>query len=116
LNISGRWTLRSGSAYTPIIGVQENPFFADSVLPAYGEPYSSRLPVFTRLDLRFKWDLPLGTHPGALILDVINATNRKNVIDRGLDYDAVDSVSDPVIIKDEEGLGILPALGYRLEF
>ncbi len=116
LNLSWRWTVRSGAAYTPIVGIQENPFFEDSVLPLYGEPYSERLPTYLRLDIRFKWDLPIGNYPGELILDIINATNQKNVTDRSLDYDRVESVNDPVYIEETEGLGIIPALGYRLRF
>ena len=115
-NISGRWTLKSGSANTPIIGVQENPFFADSVLPVYGEPYSDRLPTYTRLDLRFEWDLPISDLPGELILDIINATDQKNIVEERLDYDRVSSTDDGVVIEKKEGLGIIPALGYRLHF
>ncbi|MCG8312064.1 MAG: hypothetical protein MI976_02510 [Pseudomonadales bacterium] len=115
-NISWRWTLRSGAASTPIVGLQENPYFEDSVLPVYGEPYSERLPTYTRLDLRFEWDLPIGKLPGELILDIINATNRKNIVEERLDYDRVNSADDNVAIEREEGLGIIPALGYRLHF
>ena len=115
-NLSWRWTVRSGAAYTPIVGLQENPFFEDSVLPVYGEPYSKRLPTYTRLDIRFEWDLPFRDNQGELVLDILNATNRRNVTDRGLDYDRIDSVDDSVKTEDTEGLGIIPALGYRMHF
>lgn len=116
-NLGGRWTLRSGAPYTPIVDVKENPYFDDAVFPEYGEPYSERLPLYSQLDLRFKWDLTLfGRLKSAVILDIINALNQKNVTDRGLDYDAVDSPDDEVATEDTKTPGIIPAATLRLYF
>ena len=111
-----RWTVRSGAAYTPIVDVQENPYFDDAVLPVYGEPFSDRLPLYNRLDLRFTWDTSTPSFESALIIDIINATNYENVSDRTLDYDKVNSPDDEVKTVDEVGIGFQPAITYRMSF
>ena len=116
LNLGWRWTIRSGSANTPIVGVQENPWFEDSVLPVYGDPFSERLPLYNRLDFRLKWDNTTFGLESALILDVINALNIENVSSRGLDYDKVNSPDDDVVTVDTTDLGLTPALTYRIIF
>ncbi|MFT7559120.1 MAG: hypothetical protein ACI93R_001025 [Flavobacteriales bacterium] len=115
-NISWRWTARSGAANTPITGVQDNPFFEGAVLPEYGDAYSERLPLYSRLDLRFKWDMHVFGLESALMVDIINATNRQNVTERTLDFDRVNSTDDPVLTEDTVGNGIQPALTYRVIF
>ncbi|WNO09282.1 TonB-dependent receptor plug domain-containing protein [Teredinibacter sp. KSP-S5-2] len=117
-DIGWRWTIRSGSAYTPIVGVKDNPYFEDetAVLPEYGEPYSDRLPTYSRLDIRYKNEFKIGKYDAAFIVDVINALNQKNVTERSLDYDKVNSPDDDVAIEEEEGRGIFPYLGLRVEF
>ncbi|WP_370981330.1 TonB-dependent receptor plug domain-containing protein [Agaribacterium sp. ZY112] len=114
LNLGWRWSIRSGEAYTPIVGVQENPYFEDSVLPIYGEAYSERLPNYNRLDLRMKWDFQSFGKDSALIVDIINALNTQNVEERNLDYKKVNQPGDTPITVDTIGLGLTPALTYRL--
>ncbi len=115
-NIGWRWSVRSGEAHTPIVGVQENPFFDDSVLPVYGEPYSDRLPLYNRLDVRMKWDLTTFGKESAIILDIINALNYDNISERNLDYDRVDAPGDDVVTIDSKEIGFQPALTYRVTF
>lgn len=115
-NIGWRWSVRSGGAYTPIIGVQDNPFFEDSVIPVYDEPYSDRLPIYSRLDIRFKWDFMIHKWDSAVILDIVNALNQHNVEDRTLDYDKVDSADDRVQTEDSVSFGIIPAITFRMRF
>ena len=115
-NVGWRWSIRSGQAYTPIVGVQENPFFEDAVWPVYGEAFSERLPMYNRLDIRFKWDFTTFGKESAVILDIINALNHRNVEERDLDFEKVNSVDDPVVTEDTIGLQITPALTYRITF
>ncbi len=115
-NIGWRWSIRSGSAYTPIVGVKENPYFEDSVLPEYGDPYSDRLPIYNRLDVRMRWDFASWGKDSAIILDIINALNSENVDERSLDYDKVSAPGDTPVTKDSVGLGVTPALTYRVYF
>lgn len=116
LNLGGRWSVRSGQAYTPIVGVQDNPFFEDSVLPIYGDPFSDRLPIYNRLDFRLKWDTNTFGLESALILDVINALNIENITNRELDYDRVETPDDEVETVDTTDIGLIPALTYRIIF
>ena len=115
-NLGWRWSVRSGESYTPIVGVQDNPYFEDSVLPEYGEAYSERLPMYNRLDVRMKWDITTFGKESAVILDIINALNYGNVSERNLDYEKVNSAGDEVITIDTQDQGIIPALTYRVIF
>lgn len=115
-NVGWRWSVQSGAAYTPINDVDENPFFEDSVIPVYDEPYSDRLPTYSRLDIRFKWDFMIHKWDSAVILDIVNALNQKNVEDRHLDYDKVDSPDDRVVTEDSVSFGIIPAITFRMRF
>jgi hypothetical protein len=110
-----RLTLRSGQATTPIVGVRENPDFAGYVQPVYGEPFSDRLPLYGRLDLRFKYDFHLAGYESAWILDVINATNQRNVASRHLDYVRSQAEGRPYVV-DDVGNEFFPALTFRITF
>jgi hypothetical protein len=114
LSVGGRVTVRSGQADTPIVGVEENAYFPGRVQPVYGAPYSTRLPLYARLDARVSWDFPT-RHPSSLTLDIINILNRHNVDVRQLDY-ALSTVGAPPVIKEYDGLGLLPVLSYRVTF
>jgi len=114
-NLGTRLTLQSGRAITPIIGIQPNPYFADRILPVYGEPYSENLPVYARLDLRFEREMTLWGYSGTYNIDILNALNRQNVTDRTLDYKRTQSPQD-IKLEDEVGMGIIPAVGMSLIF
>lgn len=108
-----RLTVRSGQADTPIVGIRDNPDFPGYVLPFYGEPFSNRLPLYSRLDLRFKWQFLVRGHDSAVILDVINALNTRNVESRTLDY--IRSGAERRVYEvDNVGAGIFPALTFRI--
>ena len=119
--LNDRWTMgtrltaQSGRAITPIVGVQPNPWFEGRILPVYGEPYSENLPVYTRLDVRFKRDMTLWGYTGTYNIDILNALNRRNVTDRNLDYKRTQSAQD-FKLEDEVGMGIIPAVGMSLSF
>jgi len=67
------------------------------------------------LDLRFKYKFSIKGKDAEFIADVINALNQRNVVGRGLDYDRVDSVDDPVAIEETESQGLIAALGIRIK-
>lgn len=113
--VGTRLTAQSGRAITPIIGIQPNPYFENRILPVYGEPYSENLPVYARLDLRFKRDMTLWGYSGTYNIDILNALNRRNVTDRNLDYKRTQSAQD-FKLEDEVGMGIIPAVGMSLTF
>lgn len=113
--VGTRLTAQSGRAITPIIGIQPNPWFENRVLPVYGEPYSENLPVYARVDLRFKREMTLWGYSGTCNIDILNALNRRNVTDRNLDYKRTQS-SQNFKLEDEVGMGIIPAVGMSLIF
>ncbi len=114
-NMGTRLTFQSGRAITPIIGAQENPYFENHILPIYGEPYSDRLPIYARLDLRFQREMTLWGFKGSYNIDILNALNRQNVTDRNLDYKRTTSLQN-YKLEDEVGMGIIPAAGLSLTF
>jgi outer membrane receptor protein involved in Fe transport len=113
--LGGRFTTQTGRAHTPIIGVERNPYFANHILPIYGEAFSENLPVYSRLDIRFKKDTTFWGYQGAWTLDILNALNRHNVTDQHLDYKKTKSPTD-YKLEDEVGLGIIPAAGMSIIF
>jgi hypothetical protein len=113
--VGTRLTAQSGRAITPIIGVQPNPYFENRILPVYGEAYSENLPVYARLDLRFKREMTLWGYSGTYNIDILNALNRRNVTDRNLDYKRTQSAQN-FKVEDEVGMGIIPAVGMSLTF
>src|ERR1700744_867169 len=85
ISVGARLTVRSGQANTPIVGVEENTDFPGHVAPVFGTPYSTRLPMYERLDARIQWTFRT-RFPSSLPLDVINVLNRHNVDYQQLDY------------------------------
>ena len=80
---------------------------------------TARLPAFLRLDLRLSWK-PRGD-PGRWLfyLDVINATNRKNVgqLDPRLAYDPASTLDRPrLFFEPTAALPLLPSFGVRFRF
>ena len=114
-DIGLRWTLRSGRSYTPIIGIEENPDFEGYYIPQYDEPFSDRLPTYSRLDLRFQWDFNILNREAAVILDIINAFDQQPVIERDVDYERVQQDGE-LHIEEVVGIGIVPALSFRMTF
>lgn len=115
LTIGGRFTAQTGHAYTPIIGVQKNPYFDNHILPIYGDAFSENLPTYSRLDLRFKRATTFWGYEGAWTLDILNVLNRHNVTDRHVDYKRTTSAAN-YKLEDEAGLGVIPAAGMSVSF
>lgn len=113
--VGTRLTAQTGRAITPIVGIQPNPWFENRILPVYGEPYSENLPMYVRLDLRFKREMTLWGYSGTYNIDVLNALNRRNVTNRQLDYKGTQSAQN-FKLEDQVGLGIIPAVGMSLVF
>ncbi len=107
--IGARVRYVTGNPFTPVLG---GAFDADAgdYSPVEQRPVlSARMPAFFSMDVRVekKWRLGRGANVSAY-LDVMNATNRRNVEGYATTYD--DSVSIPV-----KGLPILPNFGLRGE-
>ncbi|MDO3387640.1 TonB-dependent receptor [Gilvimarinus sp. SDUM040013] len=116
MNIGWRWSARSGQAYTPIVGVQDNPWFEGHVLPVYGDAFSERLPHYNRLDVRFSWQTTAFGKDAELMIDIINLLDYNNISERNLDYKKVTSTNDEVATVDEAEIGLMPAVTFRVSF
>jgi TonB family protein len=114
-NFGGGWSVGArvryvtGNPYTPIVGG-----YFDSNAGDYGPVdklpvYSARLPAFFSVDVRVekKWHI-LKDSQFSLYLDVLNATNNRNVESFTFNYDYQ-------IHATAAGLPILPSFGARLE-
>jgi hypothetical protein len=115
IRIGARLTLRSGQPDTPIIGVEPGDSMAGGLQPVYGEPFSTRLPLYRRLDVKVSRQLQVGRFPAELSLDIINLTNAHNVEARDLDY-VLSKPGAPAVIKSYEGFGVFPAFSFRISF
>ncbi|MEC4087514.1 TonB-dependent receptor [Pseudoalteromonas rubra] len=110
------FTARSGQAYTPIVGVRENPDHDGRFLPVYGEPFSERFKVYHRLDIRFERKTKIFGNDGQLIFELMNAYGQKNIAYIDLDYDRVKSVNDLYIEEEEDDFSIRPSIGFSVTF
>jgi hypothetical protein len=88
--------------------------------PDFGGPqrrYAARLPAYYRLDLRLARAVDGSAVNGQFYVDVINATNRRNVL--SYQYAAVtdpDKVRPVVYQQAIYMLPIVPSVGFRLRF
>ncbi|MBQ4848785.1 TonB-dependent siderophore receptor [Pseudoalteromonas sp. MMG012] len=110
------FTARSGQAYTPIVGVRENPDFDNRFLPVYGDAFSERHDLYHRLDIRFERKTEVFGLDGKLILELMNAYGQKNVSSIDLDYDRVKSVNDLYIEEEGDDFEIRPSIGFSVTF
>ncbi|WP_125560011.1 TonB-dependent receptor plug domain-containing protein [Pseudoalteromonas rubra] len=110
------FTARSGQAYTPIVGVRENPDHDGRFLPVYGEPFSERFKVYHRLDIRFERKTEIFGNDGKLIFELMNAYGQENIAYIDLDYDRVKSVNDLYIEEEEDDFSIRPSIGFSMTF
>ncbi|CAM4225694.1 TonB-dependent receptor plug domain-containing protein [Pseudoalteromonas maricaloris] len=121
-DFGGKWsggfnfTARSGQAYTPIVGVKENPEFENRYLPVYGDPFSERFDTYHRLDIRFERKTELFGLDGKLILELMNAYGQDNTAYVDLDYDRVKSINDLYIEEESDDFEMRPSIGFSVTF
>jgi hypothetical protein len=77
LGIVARWS--SGRPYTPISPVPEA-LAGPAEVQAVGQPHSGRLPDVFRLDVALRKGFRLLEHAGAVKLEILNVTDRRNVL------------------------------------
>lgn len=110
-----RFSYKSGEATTDIVGVQPNPHFPDRYSAVYGDPFGSRLPYYSRLDVRFSRDFLLWRRDASFFVDILNLLNRKNVIQQQLDFEQVQQTGDLHLRKDAE-MGTFGSVGMSIRF
>lgn len=120
--INERWsggfnfTARSGQAYTPIVGVRENPDYSGRYLPVYGEAFSKRHDIYHRLDIRFERQTDFFGLDAKLVFEVMNALAVENISSIDLDYQKVHSTDDLIIAEEEDDFAMRPSIGFSVTF
>ena len=114
-NLGARLTVRSGQKYTPIIGLRDNENYPGYYLPVFGDLNSKQLPTYQRLDLQAEYQFILWGYKAAWTLAVINALNHENVEGYYFAPDGNETLDNFTIAK-EEGIGMFPAIGFKLHF
>lgn len=108
-----RFTYQSGEATTKIIGITPNPDYPDNYLPVYADSFADRLPVYSRVDLRFERDLTLFNNESTFFIDILNLLNRENVVERTLDYEKVNGTGE-LHLRDSVDMGIFGSVGISI--
>ncbi len=118
-----KWSIQSGSLYTPIIDVIPNTNNPSIIEPVYGEFNSERHSIYHRLDLRAEYTKKTSFGLLSAYVDVLNAYNAKNI--QGYSYapnenDIISSTPDGygpnVPVTRSEGLGFFPSIGFKIQF
>ncbi len=110
-----RFTLRSGSKYTPIVGLRENPDYEENFLPEYGELNAKTLPVYHRLDLEVNYKTIYWGYDAQWTWAIINAMAQQNVSGYYYEPSENDSLTE-YNISGEEDIGIFPYVGLKMTF
>ncbi|AWB68966.1 iron transporter [Saccharobesus litoralis] len=110
-----RFIAKSGEATTKISGIEPNPVFPDKYIATYDQPFNDRLPTYARLDLRLQKDFQMLGNDAKFYIDVINALNRENIVERDLDHEKVNQTGQ-LFMEEEADLGIFPSIGISFSF
>ena len=79
----------------------------------YATPNAVNLPDYLRVDLSFRYDFKIQSDLDAsLSLSIWNLLNRTNVLNRFYSFD----ISDQIMERNSEALGLTPNLSFRLRF
>ncbi|MCY4045291.1 MAG: TonB-dependent receptor plug domain-containing protein [Cellvibrionales bacterium] len=120
--LGGKWRIESGGRYTPIVALNENANFAEIFDPIYGKPFSERLPLYHQLDVRIEYlrERPWGFWK--FYTDLLNAYNQKNITGYRYAPNQQDTIKPPkgfgkqVPVTAQQGLGIIPSIGFEAQF
>ncbi len=102
-----KWRVQSGQLVTPIDDVVVDSNNPDLYNPIYGKPYSERLPVYHRLDVRADRTYRFARWEMDLYIEVLNLYAQRNVID--YNYDNADYSER----NDVLDLPFIPSFGIR---
>ena len=114
-NWSVKVNAHTGNRFTPIIGTETrlpNNDPSQGIKPVYGEINSGRLPHYFRADLRLEHEFLHDRSKSKLYVELLNATNRKNIIDYDYGSD-LEKVDNPDIVT---GVSIFPYFGFESQF
>ncbi len=107
-NIGAKLRYSTGRPYTPVVDayyVEDGDYW----VPVYGEHNSARYPDYLRLDIRLTRITQIRGHAYVFFLELINVTNRKNVV--GWRYSRDYSEKKPLMF-----FSLMPVGGFVLYF
>ncbi|MBA3581105.1 MAG: TonB-dependent receptor [Gammaproteobacteria bacterium] len=118
-----KWSVQSGTLYTPIVDVQTNANNPAIIDPIYGEINSERLPFYHRLDIRLERNFNFPRNQLSLFVDLLNAYGQRNVDGYYLSSNGnstesatPDGFGQNVPVSATEGIGFFPSIGVKMTF
>jgi hypothetical protein len=109
IGINAKYVLRGGYRYTPVD--DKRSISAKRIIYKNSAAYEGQLPDFMRLDAGINFRRNHFRYSWIVMLDMQNATNRKNVFRRRFSFENGHVVSSDIL-----SLGIIPVFNFRLEF
>jgi hypothetical protein len=109
IGINAKYIIRGGYRYTPVDEVKS--LKAKRIISAVSMTYLNQLPSFMRLDAGVNFRRNNPRYSWILMLDVQNATNRKNVFRKKFSYE-----NGQIVTRNILSLGIVPVFNFRVEF
>jgi hypothetical protein len=107
--------VRSGAKYTPIIGLHDNPDHPGHYLPTYGELNAKNLPVYHRLDLQANYKTSYWGQKAEWSFAILNALASDNFSGYYYAPDGEETLTN-YKIEGEEGMGMFPSIGLKMQF
>ena len=108
IGLNARYVIRGGYCYTPVDEAKS--LKARRIIYKSSETYSARLPDFMRLDAGISFRRNHPRYSWIVMLDVMNATNRKNVFKKRFRFENGEIITSEIL-----SLGIIPVFNFRLE-
>ncbi len=109
IGLNFKFQIRGGYRYTPVDFSKS--LKSKKIIQDVSKTYNSQLPDFARLDAGINFRRNNPRFSWILMLDIQNATNRKNVL-RKKDLYENGNISTYEVLS----LGIVPVLNFRVEF
>lgn len=109
IGINAKCQLRGGYRYTPVD--EKRTLKYKHIIYQTWSTYESQLPDFMRLDAGINFRRNHPKYSWIIMLDIQNASNRKNIFRRRFTFENGQIVSNDVL-----SLGMVPVFNFRLEF
>jgi hypothetical protein len=109
IGLNSKYVLRGGYRFTPVDEAKS--MKSRRIIYNNSETYASQLPDFIRLDVGINYRRNHPRFSWIIMLDVQNATNRKNVFKRRFTYE-----NNRIVSTDVLSLGMVPVFNFRVEF
>lgn len=119
-----KWTFQSGSLYTPVTKLVASDKYPDVKKPVYGKPFSERLPMHHRLDIRAEYKAKLRKERyWSIFVDLLNAYNQNNVKGYDVAYNGIDSIDKQpagfgpdVPVAEDSDIEFFPSIGFEIHW